>query len=206
MNEPSFSNKLVAAVTQGVNRRQATCKARFGRLQLLPVREKLVIVQTLALLVSAAAAASCSKNGNDRARDDYKGVGEALDLADSTRARGASAPQRPASAQVPGVDVSKLDDAGKRRFAKLLDALPSPCGKAHSLRTSLSKDTACKRALFAARYVVMLVGADVEELSIRAAYDGRYRNDERHEFRVAAAPHFGEVGAPVVIVEFLDYG
>ena len=59
---------------------------------------------------------------------------------------------------IPGVDISKLSSSKTDRFYKLVGVLASPCGKSHSLRTSLLEDDSCKRAPFAARYVAGGVG------------------------------------------------
>lgn len=153
-----------------------------------------VAIVTLALLVSGA----CSKN-NGSSRDDYEGVNHALggqDPPGDTDTR----------AEVSGVDVAKLDAKEKRRFGKLLDRLPSPCGRSHSLRKSIAEDQSCKRAPFAGRYVAILVGEDEDDLTIRALYDARYRNDEVHEFELEKAAFNGTRGAAIVVVEFFDYG
>ncbi|RMH40404.1 MAG: hypothetical protein D6689_14030 [Deltaproteobacteria bacterium] len=147
------------------------------------------------------AGAACQKK-NGTARDDYEGVVRALDVAEPPAAAAAA----PAAADVPGVDTSKLSAAEKARFAKLLDRLQSPCGKAHSLRKSLTDDPSCKRARFAARYVAMLVHETDDDLTVRDYYDARYRTDKRYTFDTSSAPHLGQPGAPIAIVEFLDYG
>ncbi len=157
------------------------------------MRRKVAIV-AVALLLSGA----CSKN-NGSSRDDYEGVGSALDKQDPPD-------DSDTSAQVPGIDVSKLDAREKRRFGKLLNRLPSPCGRSHSLRKSITRDQSCKRAPFAGRYVATLVGEDEDDLTIRALYDARYRNDKVHEFSLDKAAFSGTRNAPIVIVEFLDYG
>ena len=165
----------------------------------------LAVFRALPALLSGALLVGCSNNTNGRQRDDYQGVVKAMDGVgpDDT---GKTKAGDPPSAEVPGVDISKLDDRAKKRFADMLDRLQSPCGKSHSLRKSLLEDESCKRAPFAARYVAMLIDEDLEDLEVRAAYDGRYRDDQRHKLDVSKAPSVGTVGGSIVLVEFLDYG
>jgi len=156
------------------------------------------------VLLSGALWAGCSNNHNGHQREDYQGVVKAMDDVGPGEPGGKKNP--PPTAEVPGVDVSKLDDRAKQRFAGFLDSLQSPCGKTQSLRKSLLEDQSCKRAPFAARYLAMLVDEDLEDLEVRAAYDGRYRDDDKHEFDLSKAPSVGPRGAPIVLVEFFDYG
>jgi len=169
------------------------------------VRGKLSIFRTAAIALSAVLAAACSNN-NGRTRDDYQGVGQALDDLEPKDPKAPKAPVAAAGAEVPGVDVSKLGERAKQRFAALLDRLQSPCGKSHSLRKSVVEDQTCKRAPFAARYVIALVDEDIEDLDIRAAYDGRYRDSNRHDIDVSKVPYIGTAGGRIALIEFLDYG
>lgn len=108
---------------------------------------------------------------------------------------------------VPGVDVSRLEPDRQELFFKMMADLPSPCGKAHSLRTSVTSDQTCKRAPFATKLVAELVvdeaGADV----IRDFYKERYlEHPEVQTFDLSKAPTVGPADAPVTLVEFFDYG
>lgn len=107
---------------------------------------------------------------------------------------------------VPGVDVSKLSGEQKQRFFQLVDKLQSPCGKAHSLRTSVKTDASCKRATFAARYVARLAGEDLTLGEITEKYEARYLASKTYRFDLADTPYSGNPDAPVQIVEFFDYG
>lgn len=138
--------------------------------------------------------------------------------AEATPASGGSAgtPKPAASAAatppntdpIPGVDVSKLDEAKAKRFYGLASTLPSPCGKAHSLRTSITEDTACKRASFAARYVVEMLADEASDADAKDYYEARYKSADapRKTFRLDGVPHSGAPDAPVKVVEFYDYG
>jgi protein-disulfide isomerase len=110
------------------------------------------------------------------------------------------------STPLAGVDLSKLDDAKKQLFYKLVGSLSSPCGKAHSLRTSATSDTSCKRAPFAIRYLLAFLEEDVPEQMIRDEYDHKYKPGDAVKIDVSHAPHVGPVDAPVRLVEFFDYG
>jgi protein-disulfide isomerase len=106
-----------------------------------------------------------------------------------------------------GVSTDKLNDDKKQLFFKLIGSLSSPCGKAHSLRTSYTSDTSCKRAPFAIRYVMTLVDDDATEPQVLEEYQKKYAaTGEPAKFDVSKAPHDGNDDAPVKLVEFFDYG
>jgi protein-disulfide isomerase len=162
------------------------------------VRQNLAITVGLVFSLGLLMGASCSKHERDT-RDDYDGVGTALDNT-------APPDDTDTSAEVPGVDVSKLGDREKQRFGKLINRLQSPCAKPHSLRKSLTTDESCKRAPFAARYVRTLVEEDEDDLTVRALYDARYRNPKRVDVDVAGSAKSGAASPRVTIIEFFDYG
>lgn len=113
----------------------------------------------------------------------------------------------PASADpIPGVDVSKLDQAKAKRFFTLASTLPSPCGKAHSLRTSIMEDTSCKRSSFAARYVIEMLVDEASDSEIKELYELHYKDTPRKTFKLDSTPYTGAPDAPVKVVEFFDYG
>jgi thiol-disulfide isomerase/thioredoxin len=109
---------------------------------------------------------------------------------------------------VEGADVGKLGAQEQQRFEKLVDKLPSPCGKAHSLRTSRNTDAPCIRARFAVDYVIALLSDGATDDEARELYNLRYRKEEaKRGFRLNAdVPHTGPADARVVLVEFFDYG
>lgn len=106
---------------------------------------------------------------------------------------------------MPGVDVAALDEKKQDLFYRLAGSLSSPCGKAHSLRTSVTTDTSCKRAPFAARYVAALVGDGAPESFVQKDYDERYKAPEGKPIDTGNAPKSGNADAPVKMVEFFDY-
>ena len=105
-----------------------------------------------------------------------------------------------------GVDLSKLEGDKAQLFYKLIGSLKSPCGKAHSLRTSFASDTACKRAPFAVRYVLSLLEDEASEADARAAYAMKYdKTGQPATFDVSRAPHAGTDDGRIRLVEFFDY-
>jgi len=106
---------------------------------------------------------------------------------------------------LPGVDTSKLGDK-TQTFYKLLGSLQSPCGKAESLRASFTKDTSCKRAPFAVRYVLAMLEDEASEADARDFYDKKYKATDKVNIDVSKAPHEGATDAPVKLIEFYDYG
>ncbi len=125
-------------------------------------------------------------------------------------ATGADTPE-PASDKaptpIPGLELGKLDQEKIARFYQLIESLPSPCGKAHSLRTSITKDSSCKRAPFAVRYLLEMLSDEVSDGDAKEFYNRRYKEAARQTFQLSASvPHSGPVDAPVSVVEFYDYG
>ncbi len=111
-----------------------------------------------------------------------------------------------APASLAGVDLSGLNAEQKEHFAKLADTLESPCGKAHSLRMSVNTDPDCKRAVFAARQVARRLIDELSEEEVTALYTARYGHAKTFSFDLSASPFLGVPTAPLVLVEFFDYG
>jgi protein-disulfide isomerase len=103
------------------------------------------------------------------------------------------------------VDISSLDSDRKAMFHRLIGTVKSPCGKLHSLRTSYTRDPACKRARFAVRYVLAMLQDEFPEDRVREDYREKYENIKRVKLDASAAPTFGAPNALVRIVEFFDY-
>ncbi|HEU4733616.1 MAG TPA: thioredoxin domain-containing protein [Kofleriaceae bacterium] len=107
---------------------------------------------------------------------------------------------------LPGVDLGKLDADKTQLFYKLIGSLKSPCGKAHSLRTSFSSDASCKRAPFAVRYVLSLLEDEATETAAREEYAKKYeKTSQPVTFDTSKAPHAGADDARIKLVEFYDY-
>jgi protein-disulfide isomerase len=136
------------------------------------------------------------------------GMVAALDKAGSGGSAMAQQPDGPVdSTPLTGIDVGALSAERQQVFYKLVGSLSSPCGKAHSLRTTFASDTSCKRAPFAVRYVKSLIEDEINESQIREAYEAKYKpNDKPVKLDVSKAPHVGADDAPIKLVEFYDYG
>jgi protein-disulfide isomerase len=104
-----------------------------------------------------------------------------------------------------GVDISKLEADKQKLFYKLVNTFKSPCGKTHSLRTSITQDTSCKRAPFAVRYIISLLDDEATEEQVREEYTHKYENPKVVKLDVSKAPHIGAEDAPIKITEFFDY-
>ncbi len=107
---------------------------------------------------------------------------------------------------LPGVDPGKLSAERQEVFYKLIGSLKSPCGKSHSLRTSFTQDTSCKRAPYAVKYVLQLLVDELPDAKVREYYAKKYEStDKPVNLDVSKAPRVGKDDAPVRLVEFYDY-
>jgi protein-disulfide isomerase len=148
----------------------------------------------LPLLMGGACEKKPKNNGDT-------GAINALDRAGSSQGAGL-VDETPLS----GIDLGKLSADKQKVFYKLIGSLSSPCGKAHSLRTSYSQDTACKRAPFAVRYVVALLEDEGSEEQVREEYDKKYKDPGAPvKIDYSKAPRLGNDDAPIRLVEFFDY-
>lgn len=117
---------------------------------------------------------------------------------------GVSAPSGPVdTTPLPGLEM-KLEGDKAQLFYKLVGSLNSPCGQSQSLRKSFG-DPACKRAPFAARYVIAMVDDEFPEDKVREAYTKRYEHVQKVQIDISKAPHIGNEDAPIKLIEFYDY-
>jgi protein-disulfide isomerase len=203
MNEPSFS-AFILRVTQDVNP-----SARGSRLETLDVvHYNLRVSNTrisghfvLAILCAPlifGGAAACEK----KTKPNDTGAVAALDNAGPAAPSSGSADTTPLA----GIDTSKLDGDKTQLFFKLVNSLKSPCGKAHSLRTSFSSDTSCKRAPFAVRYLLAMLEDEGSEQIVRDEYAKKYEKTAQPvKFDTSKAPHAGADDPRIKLVEFYDY-
>jgi protein-disulfide isomerase len=155
----------------------------------------------LALICAPLVVAACKKS-SPKANDE--GAIAAMDHASG--AGSATANDGPVdTTPLPGIDTSKLGDK-TQTFYKLVGSLQSPCGKAESLRASFTKDTSCKRAPFAVRYVMALLEDEATEQQAREEYQNKYKAADKVSLDVSKAPHEGATDGPVKLIEFFDYG
>jgi len=105
-----------------------------------------------------------------------------------------------------GVDVSKLDDFGKKVFFRIANRESSICGQAQSLIQS-AKDpkNSCRRSVNALRYVARLVGDGFTDSEVSEALVKRYRPVPPRKIDLADTPMKGSPTAKITLVEFADY-
>jgi len=143
--------------------------------------------------------AACTKEGKSKPDT---GAIEAIDRAGSGEGPSAPIDRTP----LLGVSVDKLSKKKQDSFYKLVGTLPSPCGKSHSLRTSVASDTSCKRAPFAARLVEAMLEDEATEDDVKEQYKDKYQDKSTpRSFVLDDTPHVGATDAGVVLVEFYDY-
>jgi len=146
---------------------------------------------------------ACEKTAN---KPNDTGAMNALDHSGSGAAGSATTDGPVDTTPLAGVELGKLEGDKAQLFYKLIGSLKSPCGKAHSLRTSYSSDTTCKRAPFAVRYVVALLEDEASETDARNEYAKKYdKTGQPVTFDVGKAPHIGSDDARIRLVEFFDY-
>src|SRR5262249_9352434 len=122
----------------------------------------LIPVAAMPFLLGAA----CTKESKSQADN---GAVAALDRAGSDKVGGAKITPPPGpvgTTPLPGVEIDKLNKKQQDLFYKLVASLPSPCGKAHSLRTSITSDQTCKRAPFAAKLVEAMLEDEAKESDV----------------------------------------
>jgi protein-disulfide isomerase len=106
----------------------------------------------------------------------------------------------------PGVDISKLDEFGKKVFFRLANSEPSVCGQAQSLMQSAKDQKAgCRRSVNALRYIARLVEQGFTDSEVSEAVAKRYRPIAPKKIDVADAPMKGNPNAKITLVEFADY-
>lgn len=147
---------------------------------------------------------ACEKKKADGPTSTDNGAIGAMDKAEEQKTVD---PSKVDTTPLPNIDVAKLDVDKQKLFYTLLASLNSPCGKSHSLRTSFTTDTSCKRAPFAVRYVLSLIDDDAPETAVREFYTSKYQPKAAQpvKFDVTKAPHVGNEDAPIKLYEFYDY-
>jgi protein-disulfide isomerase len=150
--------------------------------------------------------AACTKEGKSKIDT---GAVEAIDRAGSgSDHAGATAPVD--ETPLPGITVDKLDKKKTAIFYRLMSTLTSPCGKAHSLRTSVTTDMTCKRAPFAARLVASMLEDEAAEADVKEQYRDKYQSKTapktfQLEEGSMGTPYAGTPDSGIVLVEFYDY-
>lgn len=179
--------------------RNVKVAACYNRAVRSPLRSRFLLALVCAPLLAGAACHKTTSTTTD------PGLGSALDHgSDMPLQTGGPVDTTPLA----GVDLSKLEGDQQKLFYTLVGSLSSPCGKAHSLRTSFTTDQSCKRAPFAVRYLMMLVEDGAPEDIARKDWEAKYKAQGAPlKIDVSKAPHEGGAeDAPVRFVEYFDYG
>jgi len=100
----------------------------------------------------------------------------------------------------------KLDDLGKKVFARIANSESSVCGQAQSLIQSANDPKAnCRRSVSALRYVARLIEQGFTDSEISEKLANRYRPVSVKKIDVADAPMTGNPSAKITLIEFADY-
>jgi protein-disulfide isomerase len=106
----------------------------------------------------------------------------------------------------PGVDISKLDEFGKKVFFRIGNSEASVCGQAQSLLASAkAQKNGCARSVNALRYVARLVDQGYTDSEISESLGKRYRPIAPKKIDISDAPMKGNPKARITLVEFADY-
>ena len=165
------------------------------------VLKQFSLVSSLLLLLGAAAC--------DPGQDGTAGA---------TKASGGSAKPAPETAEpveeplpadaileAPGVDLSKLDEAKKTSFFRVLNTESSACGKPHSLAVSLRDDGECRDSMLVAQFIAGRIGAGALPADIKLDIDALVDALTVKEIPVEGRPVYGNERAPVTMVVFADF-
>lgn len=121
----------------------------------------------------------------------------------ATSAPAAAAPKDKVPA---GVDVSKLDEFGKKVFFRIANNEPSICGEGQSLLASANASKGgCSRSVSALRYVVRLIDQGFTDSEVSESVAKRYRPIAPKKIDVSDSPMKGNPGGRITLVEFADY-
>jgi protein-disulfide isomerase len=146
---------------------------------------------------------ACEKTAN---KPNDTGAMNALDHSGSGMAGSATTDGPVDTTPLAGVELGKLEGDKAQLFYKLIGSLKSPCGKAHSLRTSYASDPSCKRAPFAVHYVIALLEDEASEVDTRTEYTKKYdKTVQPITLDVNRAPHVGANDARIRFVEFVEF-
>jgi protein-disulfide isomerase len=146
--------------------------------------------RTVSLLLLATVSWACDKKGHEPSPP----------APEAKPAPAPTAPEKP----LPGFTATLEGDA-RASFFKLVDRVPSPCGKPESLRKTLETDRECLRGPFAAKFLETLVDMGASEEEAFERYAMRYAL-KPVEIDSSKATRSGPADAKVQIVEFFDFG
>ncbi len=136
-------------------------------------------------------------------------------------AKPGSVPAAPAAATKPGAPPATAKPAGDAEFPglatdgmmasekdglrRLLQKFQSPCGKPHSLITSLRTDPSCQLSLVAARWMTKLFSDGFLESEVEERYTKRFVTSKCVQIDISGASTLGDPNAPIALIEFSDF-
>jgi len=120
-----------------------------------------------------------------------------------------AAPPAPAPAaddnEIPKVNTESMTPSEREALKRLAQKFPSPCGKSHSLLTSLRSDPSCKLSTVAVRWMAKLFGDGYLESEVEEKYSRRFVESKCYQIDTSGAQVRGDPAAPITIVEFADF-
>jgi predicted DsbA family dithiol-disulfide isomerase len=108
-------------------------------------------------------------------------------------------------AEFPGLNVEGMMPSEKDGLRRLLQKFQSPCGKPHSLLTSLRTDPSCKVATVAARWMAKLFADGFLESEVEERYTKRFVSSKCVQIDTSGAQALGDAAAPISLIEFSDF-
>ncbi|MBL9005248.1 MAG: thioredoxin domain-containing protein [Myxococcales bacterium] len=116
-----------------------------------------------------------------------------------------SASKPAGDAEFPGLNADELMPSAKDGLRRLLQKFQSPCGKPHSLLTSLKTDATCKISPVAARWMVKLFTDGFLESEVEERYTKRFVSSKCVQIDTSGAQALGDAAAPISLIEFSDF-
>lgn len=108
-------------------------------------------------------------------------------------------------AEFPGLNTEGMMPSEKDGLRALLQKFQSPCGKPHSLLTSLKTDPTCKLSGVAARWMAKLFSDGFLQSEVEERYTKRFVGSKCQSIDISGASTLGDPAAPVTMVEFSDF-
>ena len=107
--------------------------------------------------------------------------------------------------EVPGLNVDGMMASEKDGLRRLLQKFQSPCGKSHSLLTSLRTDPKCGVSLVGARWMAKLFADGFLESEVEERYTKRFVTSKCVPIDTSGAMVMGDPNAPISLIEFSDF-
>ena len=106
---------------------------------------------------------------------------------------------------IPRVNTEGMTPSERDSLKRLLQKFPSPCGKPHSLLTSLRTDPGCKLATLGARWMAKQFSDGFLESEVEEKYGRRFVESKCYQIDTSGAQVRGDPAAPITLVEFADF-